>query len=99
MMSPASPVRVSAPSTTRHPAGIDVFPQPRQPSVVRPSTNSFQPAACSAGVRALALEASEDAGAAACDAAPLPPLDDEQAKSTAARTIPAEQASRVVVME
>src|SRR5881296_1820579 len=52
-MSPAAATRVSAPSTTRHPAGIESILKPRQPAVVLPSNSSRQPAARSAGDRVL----------------------------------------------
>src|SRR3989449_435094 len=52
-MSPAAATRVSAPSTTCHPAGIESILKPRQPAVVLPSNSSRQPAARSAGDRVL----------------------------------------------
>src|SRR5256885_11358831 len=53
MMSAAGLTRLSVPSTTCHPDGIESIFQPRHPAVVLPSNNRRQPAARSSDVSVL----------------------------------------------
>src|SRR5207247_5857119 len=64
MTSAAGRTRVSAPSLTPHPDGIESICHPRQPAVLWPSNRSRQPAARSSGVNVFspAAPADEPAG-------------------------------------
>src|SRR6266516_118186 len=60
MMSAAGRTRVSAPSLTPHPDGIESICHPRQPAVLWPSNRSRQPAARSSGVNVLSPAGAAD---------------------------------------